>query len=304
MYRPNCTEHDEGLVQGASVALGLQSKFDWRSVAISAVAAPLSQYAGTKVAGWFGGQAALEAGGYNWTKFARDATSNLTTAGVRSAFGGKFDVNQVVADVFGNALANSIVDETILSSKARGFAEAAGLEFDRRDHRATYEVARNLARFDLSLDDARKLATDFYRAGRNASAFTAEKQGALVNRTLTAFGAGDQDRVTVMKLLKESRAGSMMPGGQAATSRLGSGADEIEEIVVTARRTGSGEQSALGRFVNDWQDPLATAGRMGQRLGDYTAENSLFRFGLTALEAITSPALFAGRRLFESTELG
>ena len=98
------------VTQGVSVAAGLQDKFSWRSVAQAAVAAPIARYVGDTVAGAMGGEAALQADGYNITKFASDAASRVVSAGVRAAMGGRFDVVQVAADVFGNAIGNAIVD--------------------------------------------------------------------------------------------------------------------------------------------------------------------------------------------------
>jgi hypothetical protein len=106
--------------QGIAVLTKLQDKFDWRALAQTAVAAPLAQYVGGKVANRFGGAEALAADRYNVTKFARDAAGSITTAAVRSGLGGRFDVRQVVSDVFGNALANSIVDR---AQRPRPFSE-------------------------------------------------------------------------------------------------------------------------------------------------------------------------------------
>ena len=57
-------------------------------------------------------------GEYNFAKFASDATSTVVTAGVRSAMGGRFDVQQVAADIFGNAIGNMIVDASINFGKS------------------------------------------------------------------------------------------------------------------------------------------------------------------------------------------
>src|SRR6185503_15126528 len=88
--------------------------FDWKSVAISAVSAPLAKYAGDKAGAWASGSKvqydqAVISHTYTAGRMVADAASTLTTAGVRAAMGGKFDVAQVTADIFGNALANSLV---------------------------------------------------------------------------------------------------------------------------------------------------------------------------------------------------
>lgn len=111
------------LTQGISVAVGLQPKFDWRSVAISAVSAPLASFVGEKVGGWASGsvgvyRATVAGNVYNAARFLADTASTLTSSAVRLALGGEVDVQQVVADIFGNALANSIVSKIHLSSSA------------------------------------------------------------------------------------------------------------------------------------------------------------------------------------------
>jgi YD repeat-containing protein len=86
------------LVQGIAVATGVQSQFSWRNVAISAVSAPIAHYGGNVIGNFFGGGT-----------FATGVASSVVGASVRSAFGGKIDVASVLADAFGNALANSVV---------------------------------------------------------------------------------------------------------------------------------------------------------------------------------------------------
>lgn len=94
------------LTQGLGVLTGLQEKFSWREVAIAAVSAPIASYVGGKVAG---GAIAGSA-----QRFLGDFTSNLSSAAVRVAMGGKVDTASVIVDAFGNALANSIVDRIAL----------------------------------------------------------------------------------------------------------------------------------------------------------------------------------------------
>jgi hypothetical protein len=89
------------LTQGLGVLTGLQEKFSWREVAIAAVSAPIASYVGGKVGG---GAIAGSA-----QRFVGDVASNLSSAAVRVALGGKVDTASIVVDAFGNALANSIV---------------------------------------------------------------------------------------------------------------------------------------------------------------------------------------------------
>jgi YD repeat-containing protein len=118
LYAAASAATGSALTQGVSVAVKLQDKFSWREVAISAAAAGASEVAGnyagsrmnhTSMNLFRTGQAARGP----LTNFATGIVKGYTTAGVRAAFGGKFDVVQVTADVFGHAIGNAIVEETI-----------------------------------------------------------------------------------------------------------------------------------------------------------------------------------------------
>lgn len=140
------------LTQGASIAVGLQKKFDWRSLAQSAVAAPLAAEAGKFAGDSFGG-VPDQPGAYNFAKFASDSTSTIVTAGVRSAMGGRFDVKQVTADVFGNAIGNAIVDMAI-GLDARKLAEKAGWSNDQKNSPYSAAILRRFAfRGDIPFED-------------------------------------------------------------------------------------------------------------------------------------------------------
>src|SRR5262249_30737424 len=86
--------------QGASIALGLQDKFNWSSVAASAVAAPLAAKIGGKVGAYVGSNTG--------SAFAAQVAGGLAAGAVNqvayAAFtGGKINYAQIVADAFGNA---------------------------------------------------------------------------------------------------------------------------------------------------------------------------------------------------------
>ena len=95
------------MTQGIGVATGLQDSFDWRSVAISAVSAPLAKGLMDNVVG----PNLLSADSSAFTRnLAQSVTGGLTSAAVRAAFGGKIDMVAVLTDAFANAVGNSIVD--------------------------------------------------------------------------------------------------------------------------------------------------------------------------------------------------
>lgn len=95
------------ITQGIGVVTGLQHSFSWKEVAISAVAAPVANYAGE--------QAAVRTG----LAFAGQMTSGITGSLVRAAFGGKIDATSVLVDSFGNAVGNSIVGALHTSAAER-----------------------------------------------------------------------------------------------------------------------------------------------------------------------------------------
>jgi HYD1 signature containing ADP-ribosyltransferase len=96
------------LTQGLGVATGLQSSFSWRDVAVSAVAAPIAQKAGSLVDGAFEG---TRFAGGDIARFASGFAGGVSGSLVRGALGGKIDFTSVIADAFGNALGNSLVDK-------------------------------------------------------------------------------------------------------------------------------------------------------------------------------------------------
>lgn len=93
--------------QGVNMAVGLQKEFNWKAVAISAVAAPVASSLGSlvddSVAGMLGNELAGNlAGGF--------VNSLVNQVAYASFTGGKVNFAQLAADSFGNALGNSIVD--------------------------------------------------------------------------------------------------------------------------------------------------------------------------------------------------
>jgi len=96
---------NSAITQGIAVATGLQQKFSWRDVAISAVAGPIAQAAGEGAGGLFKSEGI--------SKFANQFAAGVTGSAVRGAFGGKIDMATILADSFGNALGNSTVDRLI-----------------------------------------------------------------------------------------------------------------------------------------------------------------------------------------------
>lgn len=97
------------LAQGIGVVTGLQDRFDWRGVAASAVGAGIGQLVGPKF-------------GYSFE--GRLATGLLSGAAAAVAGGGRVSATQVAIDAFGNALGQSIAENSSGATSARRGEEA------------------------------------------------------------------------------------------------------------------------------------------------------------------------------------
>jgi len=108
------------LTQGISVATGLQSSFSWKEVAAAAIAAPLADSIGQSVRA------------NTHSNFAGNLAAGAAGSLVRGAVGGKIDSVTVIADAFGNALGNSIVDrmspQPVAGSRAAGSGSVEELQ--------------------------------------------------------------------------------------------------------------------------------------------------------------------------------
>jgi hypothetical protein len=89
--------------QGIAVAVGVQEKFQWRSVAASAVGAGVGRALGGQLGNAWGGGPVGDLAARTVTGFVAGATA----AAMR---GGRISVQQIATDAFGNALGNAVVD--------------------------------------------------------------------------------------------------------------------------------------------------------------------------------------------------
>jgi hypothetical protein len=116
-YLFSATEAAAGsiITQGISVAVGLQDKFNWRDVAIAAVAAPIAKAIGDHLVQkiddvkFKDARTAREYVPKAKAAFVADLAKGMSTVSMKAAIGGKFDARQAVADVFGNTFGNSLV---------------------------------------------------------------------------------------------------------------------------------------------------------------------------------------------------
>ena len=62
--------------------------------------------------------------------------------------------------------------------------------------------------------------------------------------------------------------------------------------------------SGAGRFLYDWQDELAAVGSASQKLGQWMDDHPALGWGLMAVQAATTPLLFAGQQALEHSPIG
>ena len=96
------------VTQGVLVAAGLQEKFSWKEVAISAAAAPAAKWAGEQASGWLADSGAAQRLGDFGSRLTVHLAQGATSGAVRAALGGKVDFASIVVDAFGNALGESV----------------------------------------------------------------------------------------------------------------------------------------------------------------------------------------------------
>jgi hypothetical protein len=104
------------MTQGIGVATKMQEKFNWRSVAASALAAPVAKYIGDTM---FGAPAQGASLGFG-ERVSRNLVNGVVSQRVRMAItrSGKMDYASIAADAFGNALGQGVVDAMSAPSAA------------------------------------------------------------------------------------------------------------------------------------------------------------------------------------------
>lgn len=113
--------------QGINIIVGRQESFDWKSLAVAAITAPLAKMASDKLGGGID-----KAFNPDTNKFANDFARNMVGGVVRGAVSmavydsGKYDWANVAADAFGNALGNAVAPKPSLAKQGMGLKLGKG----------------------------------------------------------------------------------------------------------------------------------------------------------------------------------
>jgi YD repeat-containing protein len=283
------------VTQGVSKAVGLQDKFSWRGVAAAAVGGAVGVAAGK-----LGGAIGNSVGGTAGNVIGKTVSGVVTGAARSAVMGGRIDLKSIAIESAGNAVAGAIVDyigNATLPEEVKALKKLdpnAGRTY--RERLAGLRVFADERNVEISADTIQELALEEVKFALDPKTFTADAQDAHIDRLMTAYGADANERAQVLDVVRTSRAEVQEALRPVETTG--------PDIVVTGIREGARPMSALGRFINNYQDPLATLGRVGVKAGEFIANHPWAKWGLMAVEAISSPLMFAGRTAIMQSPLG
>jgi YD repeat-containing protein len=212
--------------QGVNIAVGLQDKFSWKDLAMSAVSAPIASRAGNAVGKKIDISFDTEIASNNGfaANFVSGLASGATNVVVRVALGGKVEAVSALADVFGNALGNSMVSSIDAHRKAAA------------------------ARHNSETEQASAPAST------STSASSEQGQADAFIANFNAKNPNFADRVFPLSVTDP--VGADVPSGAPDVPLAGGTEEVLEEIVVTGYkkraapgRLGSGEPYR-GRYVS------------------------------------------------------
>lgn len=138
------------LNQGAMILVGQQDHFNWKSVGMAAVTAPMNNYFDNKV-----GNSNI---GYRLLN--QTAQSLVSQKAQQLFYGGRFDWKQVTTDAFGNTLGNKFVDDVV-----NPYLEEKKLQREKREQdEINRSAAKERVRQDVGLNEmTRDPVTGKYR---------------------------------------------------------------------------------------------------------------------------------------------
>ncbi|MDX3905609.1 MAG: LysM peptidoglycan-binding domain-containing protein [Pigmentiphaga sp.] len=310
--------------QGVGVVTGLQSSFDWKGVAASAVAGGLAYQASNAIGelqygeqGW----ASLSSGVNGHLQsafFARDAAQTALraagsglAAGVSSALvrGGSLSDSwdSIVQDVVGSTVGNAVADRLVSASAADALKHVSVRDLEVMDAlgaRFSQEIweepgtLNTLARAAwavgpqgkmYSADTRRGIAADFLALDKKVSA--ADVEGAM--------------KILAPLFGEPVQAGTAGLNPSVPSTLAGITADPfvvslppLPTVVVSA----SASSPFLGHYTVD--DMAVGAGRVVQRIGEEIDRNPLAKLALKALDVAAGPVAFALREAVMMTPLG
>jgi hypothetical protein len=216
--------------------------------------------------------------------------------------GGRVSMQQVAADSFGNAIGSSIVDAM---QRAPDVPLPAAIATDAETNPAVAQLYRETVRnFQAGgIDDqkAQELAQrgfDLRGASNDPAVLDAYKEDVLIARGATRDGAK-----AFLNYLGLST-GYLQPAAVNADAAIGTTALALP--LQTVEVTGSPDNwtSEAGKFLWDWQDELAAVGTASKQVSQWMDDHPMLGWGAMAIQAATTPLLFAGQQALAASPVG
>jgi YD repeat-containing protein len=230
--------------QGVNIALGLQKSFSWKEIAISGLSSAVSAEVGQKTQ-----EGILATGMERLANIGGGVASSLSSALVRRSMGGRMSTEAVLADVFGNALGNGLIEtaqDWKLDRRTDRILEAEGFSDNEGDTQQTRLAVKAMLKAGGSDADVAKIigSGGLRRAFERLDDFTA---GGLTAKQaadrVSAFEPAEQ--VADMPALAQPQS-SGIPGVLEEVTKTATNVSESENIFGNAI---GGTVELLGEFA-------------------------------------------------------
>ncbi|MDH4134159.1 MAG: LysM peptidoglycan-binding domain-containing protein [Gammaproteobacteria bacterium] len=281
----------------SAVTQGLRGKWSWREIGASAVGAAAGHQMSEQLSK--SGELAKSLGQVGIGTLSGSVGGSLSQAIAT----GRVDPGAVFFSSLGNAIGNSIVGEMTRGPETQ-LPEAVAREAENNPAVAALyrKAVENFRAGGIGEDKAQELALRGF--GLRNSAGDAQALDAYKLDVLVAKGASADSAQALLNYmgLATSQAEPPVPVALSADDFGGSPDLVLPTVTITGAR-GSG-LSATGQFLNDWQDELAAVGSASQKLGQWMDDNPVLGWGLMAVQAATTPLLFAGQQALQHSPIG
>ena len=266
--------------------------------------------------------------------FASGFVGSATNYGVNALFndldGGRFQWAEMLADSFGNALGNAVIEKALggpffgpknnKASKRQEVIEkyqalrqlshkAKEAGIDTPSEALIYSKVKESLGRRLDKVDQEKIDDFAVRAFTLSENFTDEGFIAYQRDVYAASGIAQAD-VDAMMALTNGRAaevGQAISGDEATASAFSASQGILlDEVVVNGRRLANrqGERTPLGDLLYGASDALASVGDAAVKVGEFIEKNWWAKYGLMAVEIAAGPLAFVARQAVMASPVG
>jgi YD repeat-containing protein len=295
--------------QGINIVTGQQKGFSWAGVAASAIAAPVMHKVGNAL---FGESDPLGNRTEQWTKdsplvaAAAESTVNaLISATAHIAIvGGKVQWSAVAADSISGFIQSRALINAIQSGPSVQLPEVVATEAKTNPAVAALyrKTVDDFRAGGIDADKAQELALqgfDLRKSFDDKQALDAYKIDVL---TASGVSANSAKRfLNDMGLITSQPPHALVPLSEGDSGDI---VAPISLPPVTIEGERGAGFSVTGRFLFDWQNELAAVGTASQKLSQWIDGNPALGWALMAVQAATTPMLFAGQQALQHSPVG